>query len=98
MVAQIVVIISEGDPAMSGNKLYYSILDAVSNGIAYSYTLITIAIVREVLGFGTLMGISVMPGGWENWVVMTMAPGAFFLLGLSIWILRTVQDSGSEGG
>jgi Na(+)-translocating NADH:ubiquinone oxidoreductase D subunit len=77
------------------NNTYHSILDAISNGIAYSYTLIVIAIVREVLGFGTLLGITVTPSGWENWVVMTMAPGAFFLLGLAIWISRTIQEAGS---
>ena len=74
------------------NNAYQSVLDAISNGIAYSYTLVAIAIVREMLGFGTLLGIRVMPGGWENWVVMTMAPGAFFLLGLAIWISKTLSE------
>ena len=78
------------------NNAYQSVLDAISNGIAYSYTLIAIAIVREMLGFGTLLGIRVMPAGWENWVVMTMAPGAFFLLGLAIWISRTISEGGSK--
>ena len=74
------------------NTVYHSILDAVSNGLSYSYTLIIIAIVREVLGFGTLLGFNVMPAGWEKWVVMTMAPGAFFLLGIAIWISRTLTE------
>ncbi len=78
------------------NNTYHSILDAVSNGIAYSYTLIAIAVVREVLGFGTLLGISVMPDSFEKWVVMTMAPGAFFLLGLAIWISRTLSEPKAE--
>jgi Na+-transporting NADH:ubiquinone oxidoreductase subunit D len=74
------------------NKLYHSILDSLANGIGYSYTLISIAIVRELLGFGTILGIRVMPGGWTNWVVMSLAPGAFFLLGTFLWITRTVAD------
>jgi Na+-transporting NADH:ubiquinone oxidoreductase subunit D len=78
------------------NNVYHSVLDAVSNGIAYSYTLIAIAIVRELLGFGTLLGYGVMPSGWENWVVMTMAPGAFFLLGTTLWIAKTIAERGSE--
>ncbi len=90
------IIMGRAEAFFIQNKVYHSVLDAVSNGIAYSYTLITIAIVREVLGFGTLLGWNVMPSGWENWVVMTMAPGAFFLLGISIWISRTLQESGSE--
>ncbi len=78
------------------NNTYHSVLDAVSNGLAYSYTLIIIAVIREVLGFGTLLGMKVTPGGWENWVVMTMAPGAFFLLGLAIWISRTIAEGKAQ--
>jgi Na+-transporting NADH:ubiquinone oxidoreductase subunit D len=78
------------------NPVKLSVIDAVANGLAYSYTLIAIAIVREILGFGTLLGMKVTPAGWENWVVMSMAPGAFFLLGVAIWISRTITEGGSE--
>lgn len=72
------------------NNVFHSILDSMANGISYTCTLISIAIIRELLGFGTLMGLRIMPGNWENWVVMTMAPGAFFLLGVFLWITRTL--------
>ncbi len=78
------------------NPVKLSVIDAVANGLSYSYTLIAIAIVREVLGFGTFLGKEVTPAGWENWVVMSMAPGAFFLLGVAIWISRTITEGGSE--
>jgi Na+-transporting NADH:ubiquinone oxidoreductase subunit D len=74
------------------NTVYHSVLDAIGNGLGYSYTLILMAIIREILGFGTLLGIRVMPSGWENWVIMSMAPGAFFLLGTAIWIARTINQ------
>ncbi|MBE0536611.1 MAG: NADH:ubiquinone reductase (Na(+)-transporting) subunit D [Phycisphaerae bacterium] len=78
----------------------HSVIDAVGNGIGYSYTLIAIAAIREVLGFGTLLGFQVTPDGWEKWVVMSMAPGAFFLLGTAIWISRAITErsSGEEEG
>ena len=78
------------------NTVRLSIIDAIGNGIAYTYTLVAIAVVREVLGFGTLMGFKVTPEAWENWVVMSMAPGAFFLLGLAIWISRAIAEG--KGG
>jgi Na(+)-translocating NADH:ubiquinone oxidoreductase D subunit len=92
------IIMGRAEAFFVQNNVSQSVLDAVANGLAYSYTLIFIAIIRELLGFGTLLGWQVMPGGWENWVVMTMAPGAFFLLGLAIWISRAIQDAGSERG
>jgi Na+-transporting NADH:ubiquinone oxidoreductase subunit D len=80
------------------NGVFHSALDGLANGIGYSYTLVAIAVIREVLGFGTLLGIRVMPGGWENWVVMSMAPGAFFLLGVFLWITRTLSGADTERG
>ena len=74
------------------NSLTQSLLDALANGFGYAYTLIIIAIVREFLGFGTLMGIQIMPDDWTRWVVMAMAPGAFFVLSLFIWITRTLAN------
>ncbi len=74
------------------NKIHHSILDGLANGIGYSYTLICIAVIRELLGFGTVLGIAIMPEGWTPWVVMTLAPGAFFLLGVFLWITRTIAD------
>ena len=78
------------------NTIKQSIVDAVSNGIGYTLTLGIIAVVREVLGFGTILGMTVVPEGWTNWVVMAMAPGAFFVLALFIWISRTIAKMESD--
>ncbi len=86
------IIMGRAEAFFVQNKLYHSILDAFSNGIAYAYTLLTLAIIREILAFGTLLGVQIMPSGWENWVVMAMAPGAFFLLGVFLWVLRTLAN------
>lgn len=66
----------------------YSILDSIGNGFSYTYSLLIIASVREVLAFGTFFNIQVMPKGFDNWIVMAMAPGAFFILAIYIWIFR----------
>ena len=72
------------------NRLGQSLIDALSNGLSYTYTLVIVAVVREVLGFGTILGLRVMPEGFTNWVVMAMAPGAFFVLAVFIWISRSI--------
>jgi Na+-transporting NADH:ubiquinone oxidoreductase subunit D len=76
------------------NNVGQSLLDAFSNGFSYTYTLVIVAVVREALGFGTILGFRVMPQGFTNWVVMAMAPGAFFVVAVFIWISRSV--SGTE--
>ena len=50
-----------------------------------------IAIIRETLGFGTLLGYPLLGAGWTDWVIMVLPPGAFIVLGVYIWILRSVS-------
>ncbi len=65
-----------------------SFIDGVSAGLGYSYILLIIAVIRELMGSGTLMGIRILGPWWTNWSIMVMAPSAFFLLGVLIWIVR----------
>lgn len=78
------------------NRTWHGIVDSIANGLSYTLTLTIIAVVREVLGFGTILGLKVTPEGWTNWVVMAMAPGAFFVLALFIWISRTLAKMESD--
>src|SRR3989339_394524 len=72
------------------NGPWLSFLDGLGYGVGHSFMLILMALIREPLGFGTILGHKVMPGAWTNWVILTMAPGAFFLLGVYLWIFRTI--------
>ncbi len=78
-----------------------SLLDAIGNGLGYSLILIVIGTVRELLGTGRLMDQPVLPlaadGGWFTpLTLMTLAPSAFFLLGLVVWAIRTIRPEQSE--
>lgn len=72
------------------NPVHYSIIDALGNGLSYAYSLVIIASVREILAFGTFLNVKITPVGFTNWVVMAMAPGAFFLLAIYIWVFRRI--------
>ena len=71
-----------------------SFLDGVGNGLGYAFILITVGSIREVIGSGKLLGFQVLSlqteGGWyiPNGLFL-MAPSAFFLIGIIIWVLRT---------
>ena len=70
------------------NPVKYTLIDGFASGMGYTYVLISVSIIREALAFGTILNYRVMPDGWVNWVVMAMAPGGFFILGLFIWLIR----------
>ena len=71
-----------------------SFLDGIGNGIGYSMILIVVAVFRELLGSGRLMGYVILPlsteGGWYvSNGLMVLPPSAFFIIGFFIWILRS---------
>jgi Na+-transporting NADH:ubiquinone oxidoreductase subunit D len=76
------------------NGPWLSALDGLGNGAGYSVILIFVALVREPLGSGTLLGYEILPkltdGGWyQPNGMMLLAPSAFFIIGLSIWAIRS---------
>lgn len=83
------IIMGRAEAYAQSHSPVLAMLDGVSAGIGYSIILITIAFVRELLGFGTLFGIRIMPENFVSWTIMITAPSAFFLIGLIIWIART---------
>ncbi|MEZ4463517.1 MAG: NADH:ubiquinone reductase (Na(+)-transporting) subunit D [bacterium] len=71
-----------------------SFIDGIGNGLGYSLVLLFVGFFRELFGSGKLMGVEVLPlttdGGWYTPNgLMVLAPGAFFLIGVFIWIIRT---------
>jgi len=86
--------------ALKNNPLV-SFMDGIGNGIGYSFILIVIGFLRELIGSGKLLGYSILPltteGGWypSNGMFL-MAPSAFFLIGLIIWAIRTWKPEQME--
>lgn len=76
------------------NPVKLSFLDAVGNAAGYSMILLYVAFFRELLGSGTVFGMTVFSattdGGWyiKNGF-MVQSPAAFLLIGVFIWVLRT---------
>ena len=76
------------------NRPGLSLADGFGNGLGYGMVLMVVGAFREVLGAGTFFGRPVVAlaadGGWYTPNgLMVLAPGAFMLIGLVIWALRT---------
>ncbi|RBP30076.1 Na+-transporting NADH:ubiquinone oxidoreductase subunit D [Marinobacter pelagius] len=76
------------------NGPWLSFLDGVGNGLGYSVLLLFVGFWRELFGSGSLFGYTILSpvneGGWyvTNGLLL-LPPSAFFIIGLSIWALRT---------
>jgi Na+-transporting NADH:ubiquinone oxidoreductase subunit D len=85
------------------NKPFPSILDAVGNAIGYAWILLLVALVREVLGSGKIWGASIfgnnLPGeesglyalGYVNNNMMILPPMALIVVGVIIWVQRSMN-------
>ena len=90
---------AEGYAMKSGPLM--SFVDGVGNGLGYSLVLIFVGLLRELFGSGKFFGMSILPltseGGWyQGNGLMLLAPSAFFLIGVFIWILRTFKKDQVE--
>ena len=91
------IIMGRAEAFAMQNNYKDAMYDGLGNAIGYGAVLIIVATFRELLGSGTLFNYSIMPasiylenGGWYvNNGLMLLAPGAFIILGLIIWALRT---------
>jgi Na+-transporting NADH:ubiquinone oxidoreductase subunit D len=79
-----------------GNPPWRSFLDGIGNGLGYLWILAVVGTVREILGSGKLLGAQVIPqslyeAGYVNNGLMVLAPGAFVLLGIIVWVQRSIS-------
>ena len=75
-----------------------SFLDGLGNALGYGIALITVAFFRELLGSGSIYGIKIIPtwfyeAGYSDALLIALAPGAFFIMGLLIWLMNSIQLS-----
>lgn len=90
---------AEGFAMQNDAKL--SFLDGIGNGLGYGLILVAVGFVRELSGSGKLLGYELITldnaGGWyvANGL-MLLPPSAFFLIGLLIWIIRTLKPEQVE--
>lgn len=84
------IIMGRAEAFAMKNPVVPSLLDGLGAGLGYSAVLMAVALIREVLGFGSVFGVP-LPGRelwWHSWTIMVMPPGAFFVLACIVWAAR----------
>jgi Na+-translocating ferredoxin:NAD+ oxidoreductase subunit E len=79
------IILGRAEAFASKNSLGRSILDATGMGLGFTFALLCLGVVREVLGSGTLFDVSLFGDGFQTWSITLLPGGGFFTLGL--WLL-----------
>ena len=82
------IILGRAEAFASKNGPFISIIDALGMGAGFTLALVIIATIREILGNGTWLGISITPASFEPVLLMMLAPGAFITMGLVLGFLN----------
>lgn len=85
------IILGRAEEFASKNSVFSSILDAVGMGAGFGTVLVVLAFFRETLGANKLFGYTLIQG-MEPALAMILAPGAFFTLGLMLWVMNTIKS------
>lgn len=72
-------------------------LDAAGTGTGFVIAILMMGVVRELLGSGTVLGIELVPSGFEPWVIMVLPPGGFLTIGVILMVIAWWEERRSEG-
>lgn len=85
------IILGRAEMFASKNKVFSSFLDGLGMGIGFTFALVVVGIVREVLGSGSFFGISI--GDWFEPIGFFITPaGGFFVFGVIIAVINIIMN------
>jgi Na+-transporting NADH:ubiquinone oxidoreductase subunit D len=89
------IVMGRAETYAMSNPPWPSFVDGLANGIGYGSVLVGVAFFRELLGSGKLFGFQVVPQflydwGYADMGLMLLAPGAFIMIGLFVWLEHTL--------
>jgi len=83
------IILGRAEMFACKNTVVDSALDGVGMGIGFTVALVGMATMREIIGNGSWLGITIVPESIDRFTLMTSAPGGFFsfgvLMALVVW-------------
>ena len=79
------MILGRAEAYASKQRLGATIINGLGIGAGFTFALLCLGVVREILGSGTLFGLALFSEQYQQWVVMILPPGGFFVLGA--WLL-----------
>ena len=80
------IILARAEAFASKNGPLLSAADGLGMGAGFTLAITVIGMVREILGSGSIFGISIFGAGFEPMLLALMAPGGFIVFGLVLGI------------
>jgi electron transport complex protein RnfE len=94
------IIMGRVEAFSSKNPPLESAVDALGMGLGYTWVLVGIAAIREILGGGTFLNFPLMPSEYQPILFFTLPPGGFLVFALfisfNLWLKQAISPK--KGG
>ena len=88
------IILGRAEMFACKNTVVDSAIDGVGMGIGYTLTLLLMSTIREILGNGTIAGVSLFGENYEPMIMMILPAGGFLTLGCVIALFQKILKKG----
>ncbi len=90
------IILARAEAFASKNPVLPSVVDGIGMGLGFTFALVLISVVRELLGAGTILGFRIMPESYRPMVIFILPAGAFMTLGFIIAAVQKIRNTAEE--
>lgn len=91
------IILGRAEAHASKNPPLAAMINAAGMGLGFTLGLLSLGVVREILGAGSLFGLALFGANFQPWVVMVLPPGGFFVLGSWLLVFAWWRRRGTSG-
>ncbi|MBE2246564.1 MAG: electron transport complex subunit E [Candidatus Competibacteraceae bacterium] len=90
------LILGRQEAFASKNNIGMSIIDAAGMSAGFTFALVSIGIIREVLGNGSIFAVDLFGKSFEPWIIMILPPGGFFSLGFLLLFFNWMTERNKQ--
>jgi len=90
------IILGRAEAYASRNRPLKAVVNAAGMGAGFTFALLCLGGVRELLGAGSLFGFDLFGPNFQPWVVMVLPPGGFLVLGGWLLLFDWMKQRGRE--
>ena len=85
------IVLGRAEMFASKNTVGDSFFDGLGMGLGYTMVITGISVVRELIGSGTLLGVRIIPEGYQLGI-LSQTPGGFFCFGCAMALLAAAMS------
>ena len=86
------IILGRAEAYASKNHVVNAFVNALGMGIGFTFALLCLGVVREILGNGTLFGLSLFSDNFQPWAIFVLPPGGFFVLAFWLFLFALISQ------